>query len=142
MSSRSLVFLAMTLVSTAAYADDLEEVRRLDREISVATWAGDAVWFEENLADEYVLITTAGTTRNKREVIRDLATPGLRIEPYEPFDAQVRMYGDAAVVTGRIAQRFTVSGVAHTNNIRYTNIYVKRKTRWTLVSGHASSIAR
>ena len=142
MSSRSLLLLAIALVSTVAYADDLEEVRRLDREISVATWAGDAVWFEENLADEYVLITTAGTTRNKREVIRDLATPGLRIEPYEPLDAQVRMYGDAAVVTGRIAQRFTISGVAQTNNIRYTNIYVKRKTRWALVSGHTSSIAR
>jgi len=139
---RSFLLLAVALVSSlGAHADDMEELRRLDREITVATWAGDAVWFEENLADEFVLITTAGTTRNKREVIRDLATPGLRIDPYEPMDVQVRIYGDAAVVTGRISQRFTLSGVAYTNNIRYTDIYVKRKGRWILVSGHASSIA-
>jgi hypothetical protein len=106
----------------------------------VATWAGDAVWFEENLLDEYVFITTAGTTRSKREVILDLATPGLKIEPYEPADVQVRMYGDAAVVTGRVSQRFTLGGVSYTSNIRYTNIYVKRKNRWLLASGHASPI--
>lgn len=137
---RFVLLLAAVLVSLAALADDMEELRRLDREITVATWAEDAVWFEENLADEFVLITTAGTTRNKREVIRDLSTPGLRIDPYEPMDVQVRIYGEAAVIIGRISQRFTLSGVAYTNNIRYTDIYVKRKGRWVLVSGHASTI--
>jgi uncharacterized protein (TIGR02246 family) len=141
MTRRPILFVAvLAFVATAASANNLDEIRRLDREISVATWAGDAVWFEENLLDEYVFITTAGTTRSKREVILDLATPGLKIEPYEPADVQVRMYGDAAVVTGRVSQRFTLGGVSYTSNIRYTNIYVKRKNRWLLASGHASPI--
>jgi ketosteroid isomerase-like protein len=141
MTRRPLLFVVLALVSTAAYANNLDEIRRLDREISVATWAGDAVWFEENLLDEYVFITAGGTARNKREVILDLATPGLKIEPYEPADVQVRLYGDAAVVTGRVSQRVTLGGVSYASNIRYTNIYVKRKNRWLLASGHASPIA-
>lgn len=133
--------LAMMAAGAAHAGDNNEELLRLDREISVATWAGDAVWFEENLADDYVLITPGGVVRNKRDVIRELATPGLKMDPYEPFDVQVRVYGDAAVVTGRMLQRFTLGGVRYANDLRYTDIYVKRKGRWVLVSAHTSAVA-
>ena len=140
MKSLTLVA-AVLLVVSAAYADDLESVTRLDREICVATWTADAVWFEENLADEYVLIAPTGVMKGKREVIRELATPGMKMEPYEPFDVQVRMYGDAAVVTGRMRQRFVLGGIRYANDLRYTDVYVKRKGRWQLVSAHASTVA-
>lgn len=139
---KSLTLAAAALfLATAAYADDLESVTRLDREISVATWTADAVWFEENLADEYVLVTPTGATKTKRDVIRELATPGMKMEPFEPFDVQVRMYGDAAVVTGRMRQRFVLGGIRYANDLRYTDVYVKRKGRWQLVSAHASTVA-
>ena len=138
----AMVTLLLVLWTGAAFAADaMEELQRLDREISVATWAGDEMWFEENLADDYVLITPSGTVRNKRDVIRELATPGLKMEPFDPFDVQIRIYGDAGVVTGRIVQKFTLGGVRYANDLRYTDIYVRRKGRWTLVSGHTSALA-
>ena len=132
---------AAVLLAAAASADDLESVTRLDRDISVATWTADSVWFEENLADEYVLITPTGAIKSKRDVIRELATPGMKMEPFEPFDVQVRMYGDTAVVTGRMRQRFVLGGIRYANDLRYTDVYVKRKGRWQLVSAHASTVA-
>jgi hypothetical protein len=138
-SLAGILFLA--LLSLPLFADDLEELRRLDREISVATWTGDRVWFEENLADDYVLITPAGATRTKRDVIRELVTPGLKMDPFEPADVQIRIYGDAAVITGRMLQRFIIGNTRYANDLRYTDVYVKRKGRWTLVSAHASSVA-
>jgi hypothetical protein len=78
--------------------------------------------------------------RTKRDVIRELATPGLKMEPYEPQDVNVRLYGDTAVVTGRVIQRFTLGGVHYSKDVRYTNVYVKRKSRWVLVSGHTSVV--
>ena len=137
----SWITLALTLWAGAAHADHLEEIQRLDREISVATWAGDAVWFEENLADEYVLITPSGATRTKRDVIRELSITGLKMEPFEPTEVQVRLYGDAAVVTGRMLQRFTFGGARYANDLRYTDVYVRRKSRWLLVSAHTSNVA-
>jgi hypothetical protein len=136
-----LIVLAVAVLSGSAYADALEHIRRLDNEISVATWSADAVWFEENLADDYALITPGGAVRTKRDVIRELATPGLKMEPYEPQDVNVRLYGDTAVVTGRMIQRFTLGGIRHANDVRYTDVYVKRRTKWVLVSGHTSLIA-
>jgi len=136
-----IVAVAATLIAASAQADALDEIRRLDSEISVATWSGDAVWFEENLSEDYMLITPGGSIRTKRDVIRELATPGLKMEPYEPHDVQVRLYGDTAVVTGRMVQRFTLGGIRYANDLRYTDVYVKKKGRWILVSGHTSLVS-
>jgi hypothetical protein len=129
------------LLAAGAQADDLEMVQKLDKEISVATWTADPVWFEEHLADDYVLVTPTGATKTKREVIRELATPGMKMEPFDPTEVSVRLYGDTAVVTGRMKQRFVLGGIRYATDVRYTDVYVKRKGRWLLVSGHASTVA-
>ncbi len=142
---KATLLAAALFFAVSALADDAEAIRRLilqlDKEISVATWTADPVWFEENLADDYVLVTPTGAMKSKREVIRELATPGMRMEPFDPFEVQVRMYGDTAVVTGRMRQRFVLGGIRYANDLRYTDVYVKRKTRWMLVSAHASTVA-
>jgi hypothetical protein len=132
--------LAIGILAGPARADDGLELLRLDREISVATWTADGLWFEENLADDFVLVMPDGAIRGKREVIRDLATPGLEMEPFDPTDVRVRVYGDTAVVTGRMLQRFVLGGVRRAHDLRYTDVYVRRKGRWLLVSGHVSPV--
>jgi len=133
--------IALLLASMEVLADDVEELRRLDKEITVATWTADPLWFETNVADDYVLIAPNGTSRGKRDIIRELSTPGLKMEPYDPKEVEIRMYGDAAVVTGRMLQRFTLGNVRYANDLRYTDVWVKRKGRWILVSGHTSNVA-
>lgn len=138
---KPISLVAAVLFAAAALADDRESVLLLDKEISVATWTADPVWFEENLADDYVLITPTGTVKSKRDVIRELSTPGMRMEPFDPTEVQVRMYGDTAVVTGRMRQRFVLGGIRYANDVRYTDVYVKRKARWVVVSAHVSTVA-
>ena len=134
------ILLVVLLLGAVAQADTLEEIQRLDREISVATWTGDTLWFEQNLADDYVLITPDGETRTKRDVIRGLVRPGLKMEPYETTEVQIRVYGDAAIVTGRMQQTFSLGRTRYKNDLRYTDIYVKRKGRWYLASAHTSPV--
>ena len=131
----------MFLAASVALADDAETVLRLDREISVATWTADPVWFEENLAEDYVLIAPNGAVKSKRDIVRELSAPGMRMDPFETSEVKLRLYGDSAVVTGRMTQKFVAGGVRYTNDVRYTDVYVKRKGRWLLVSAHASTMA-
>jgi hypothetical protein len=137
------IALLLTLLAgpVTLLADDHDELRRLDKELSVATWAGDPIWFQENLADDYVLITPNGTARTKRDVVSELATPGMKMNPFEPIEVQIRVYGDSAVVNGRMLQRYTLGHIRYANDLRYTDVYVKKKGRWYLVSGHASTVA-
>jgi hypothetical protein len=130
----------MFFAASVALADDAETVLRLDREISVATWTADPVWFEENLAEDYVLITPTGGVKSKRDIVRELSAPGMRMDPFDTSEVQLRMYGDSAVVTGRMKQKFVMGGARYTNDVRYTDVYVKRKGRWLLVSAHASTV--
>jgi hypothetical protein len=136
-----LFAIALLAIAVTLRADDVEELRRLDKELSVATWTGDALWFEKNLGDDYMLITPNGTTRTKRDVVSELATPGMKMDPFDTIEVHIRTYGDSAVVNGRMLQRFTLGRVRYANDLRYTDMYVKKKGRWLLVSGHASNVA-
>jgi hypothetical protein len=141
MRPRPLLLAAALAVAFTLQADEVEQLRRLDKELSVATWTGDALWFEKNLDDDYVLITSKGTMYTKADVVSELATPGMKMDPFEAFELQVRIYGDSAVVNGRRLQHFTVGRARYANDLRYTDVYVKRKGRWLLVSEHVSNMA-
>jgi len=140
-SGPRLFAIALLALAVTLRADDIHELQRLDKELSVATWTGDAVWFENNLGDDYVLITPGGTQRSKRDVISELSTPGMKMDPFDAIDVQIRIYGDSAIINGRMLQRFTLGRVRYANDLRYTDVYVKKKGRWLLVSGHASNVA-
>lgn len=141
MRPRALLFAAAMLAAgAAASAATFEDIRELNRDFSVATWTGDSLWFEDHLADEYILITPSGEVRNKREVIRELTTSGVRMDAYEPQDVHIRIYGSTAVVTGRMVQRFSVGGMRYAREVRYTDVYSKRKAKWLLVSSHNSAV--
>lgn len=132
----------LAVLAAAAFAQDTDAILKLDRDNAVATWTGDARWFEENLADDFAQITVHGKVRTKRDVVQEMAGPGFAMEPYEPTEVQVRMYGETAVVTGRVVQRFARGGMRYEVDARYTDVYVRRRGRWLLVSAHASPVAR
>ena len=141
MRPRPLLLAAALAIAFTLQADEVEQLRRLDKELSVATWTGDALWFEKNLDDDYVLITSKGTMYTKADVVSELATPGMKMDPFDAFELQVRIYGDSAVVNGRRLQHFTLGRARYANDLRYTDVYVKRKGRWLLVSEHLSNMA-
>jgi hypothetical protein len=141
MRPRPLLLAAALAIAFTLQADEVEQLRRLDKELSVATWTGDALWFEKNVDDDYVLITSKGTMYTKADVVSELATPGMKMDPFDAFELQIRVYGDSAVVNGRRLQHFTLGRARYANDLRYTDVYVKRKGRWLLVSEHLSNMA-
>ena len=134
------MLVALLVAANALFAEAGEDILRLEREIVVATWTGDSVWFEENLADEYVVVTPDGEARSKKDVIRGLVRPGLKMEPYEATELQIRVYTDAAVATGRMQQSFSLGRTRYKNDLRFTHVYAKRKGKWLLVAAHTSAV--
>lgn len=128
--------------AVAAFAGDEDAIRKLDHENTVATWTADRRWFDRNLADDFVLVTVTGTVKTKTDILTDLAAPDFSMDPYEPAEVQVRVYGDTGIVTGRVFQRFRRHGKLYEVDARYTDVYARRKGRWVLVTGHASSVMK
>jgi len=57
-------------------------------------------------------------------------------------EMKVRVYGDAAVVTGRDTIKETYKGKDTSDQYRFTDTWVKRAGRWQCVAAHSSVIAK
>jgi ketosteroid isomerase-like protein len=132
--------IVLMLLSLPALADDLADLRRLDRELVVATYTKDGAWFTKNMSDDYVLITSTGKVKPRAALIAELGTPGLEMQPYEPTEVNVRLFGDTAVITGRIVQKYTYKDDRAEADMRYTDVWVKTAGVWKNVAGHASAV--
>ena len=56
-------------------------------------------------------------------------------------DVSVMLFGDTAVVRGRTVVSATLNGAPVKARIRFTDVFIRRDSRWQAVASHASSIA-
>ena len=61
---------------------------------------------------------------------------------YATSDLRFRVYGDAAVVTGRLQRTRTLNGNEISDDWRFTKAYVREIAKWRVVSFHASEATK
>jgi len=125
----------------ASFASDEQTLRRLDREMAIATYMADAEWFRNHLSDDYVRITSSGELQSKAELIESMKKRGNYIEPYETSDVRIHAHGSTAIVSGRFVQRYRESGERVVAELRYSDVWIKTEEGWFNISGQVSPIA-
>ena len=75
---------------------------------------------------------------SKESALARLRASTLRFSCYETSELRVRVYGDAAVVTGQLDRR---SSTGKTDHWRFTKVYTRRADAWVVAAMHASAIA-
>ena len=95
--------------------------------------------------DEYAKHLTTDYARTTRQGVvegRDAALASWRAQaptgPTRPVDLWVRVYGDAAVLTGAIAGAADTSAL----RLRITKTFVRQHGRWLLAALHGSEVPR
>jgi ketosteroid isomerase-like protein len=122
-----------------------QELIKLENEWGNAWAKHDVAFFEQIEADDYTWTSPSGEVWTKP---RDLAfvkslkpgTGGIRSQVIA--EMKVRVYGDAAVVTGRDIIKEMHEGKEISRQERWTDTWVKRAGRWQCVAGHSSEIAQ
>ncbi|MBV9958322.1 MAG: nuclear transport factor 2 family protein [Acidobacteria bacterium] len=148
LSSVLLLFSALVLVASAQTKPKdnksrvQAELMQLERDIGEANIKRDKAFFERIEADEFIFTDSSGGLTTKAQDVASLDSPpgAFKLVSYVPDEMSVQVYGDTAVVTGRVT---TVSRSAErsvTSQSRFTDVFVKRKGRWQLVAGHSSRI--
>jgi ketosteroid isomerase-like protein len=136
----AVAFLAFS-VSAANFASDEQTIRKLDREMAIATYMADADWFRIHLSDDYVRITSSGELQTKAELIESMKKRGAYIEPYETSDVRIHAHGSTAIVTGHIVQRYREAGERVVAELRYSDVWIKTDEGWFNISSQVSPIA-
>src|SRR5438876_1221165 len=116
-----------------------EAIRKLDNERIQAQIHADATALERIYADDFIGVGPSGTVRTKPQVILDFTSGDLRFQSITTDDVRVRVYGNAAVETGRSTMDRQDKGKAVPHDTLFTRVWIKQQGRWRLVANHYSS---
>jgi len=96
---------------------------------------GEMETLNQLLADDYIITSSNGALRDKRGELADLKLPrGLSWVFVKTDDLRVRVYGQAAVVTGRVRWRVRNRDREVDDERRFTSVFVKQKGQWRIVT--------
>jgi len=119
-----------------------QELLRLEREWLNAYEGRDVAAMERIVADDFTLTFGDGSVIDKAQAIADLKRPG-PIDSTLKFsteDVKVRVYGDTAILTGRVIEKRQRQNRDAVSESRYTDTYVRRQGRWQVVASHLSRL--
>jgi len=108
---------------------------------AAAELRGDTSFLGRALADDFVGVGPRGFLVTKEEWLARHRSGDLKYEAFGLFDARVRIYRDAAVLTARQVANTTYRGQPVPGQFRVTLVFVKEAGRWLLAGVHLSPIA-
>jgi len=74
----------------------------------------------------------------RSEVIAFARSGGMKFENYSTSDIQVRIYGDIALVSGRMKRSRTLQGQPIDDHWQFTKVYTRKDGQWRVVNFQAS----
>ena len=139
-----LAELAKATVPTAQAGekDDVDALLQLENDMAQAWVQRDAQTLVRTLADDYALSGTGDCLIDKEEYVAGVDNPEFRTTSAIIEDVRIRVYGDAAVVTGRATyQGWSKKRGRYVHRVRFTDTFIQRDSTWKCVATHASALA-
>ena len=132
----------VAFVGLQAKAQDADVVfTRLEAEWNTAHVQADATTLGRLFADDLVVVVPGMRPLSKDDSLGVFKVGGLKFDRYESSDIQSRVYGEMAIVIGRLKRTRTIGGKTMDDDWRFTKVYLRRARNWQVVSFHASNVA-
>ena len=140
----TLILLAASkhLSAQSSSEDDKQELERLERVWNEAHEHGDTDVLLSLWADDLEVDVPKMPVMSKTEVMAFASSGRMKFLRYATSDINIRVYGDAAVVTGRLQRTRTLNGQELSDDWRFTKVYIRHAQMWRVVSFHASEAAK
>lgn len=119
-----------------------QELIKLENEWADAWVKSDVAFFDRIEANDYTWTAPWGEVWTKARDLALLKSGDSVITSWVLSEMKVRVYRDAAVVTGRCAVKETYKGKDVSDQYRWTDTWIKRAGQWQCVAGHSSVIAQ
>jgi ketosteroid isomerase-like protein len=111
-----------------------DEILELERQRNDAIIRGDAAALDRMTADDYTFITLRGELRTKSEIVKGFKSGSFHYDSRKISDLNVRVYDNAAIVTGRSIQHGKEDGKDYSGDYRFTRVYINHAGRWETVA--------
>jgi ketosteroid isomerase-like protein len=124
--------------ASASAGDAQATVAALDKEYQAAVKRNNAATMARILADDFVLVTGSGKTYNKEDMLSDARSGATNYERNDEDAQTVRVWGDTAVVTAKLWEKYTVNGKSVDHKFWFSDTYVRTPSGWKYVFGQSS----
>src|SRR5262249_28674004 len=118
--------------------DDLKTVAALDTQYQAAVEKNDVATMDRILADDFVLVTGAGKSFTKAELLNEARSGRVIYQRQDDSEQKVRLFGNTAIVTARLTARGTESGKPFDYSVWFSDTYVRTPSGWRYVFGQSS----
>ena len=117
-----------------------DEVLAVEQRFFDALVAGDAGALDELLLDDFLIVDVMmGSVVPKGPFIGAVAEGHVTFQRIDREEADVRLYGDAAVVVGRTRMAGKFGGTPFEASSRYTHVFIKQGS-WRMASAQGTQI--
>ena len=143
-----IFLLTLTLVSPTTIGcqssvdSDTAELQRLEKIWNESHERGDADALDALWADDMEVAVPKMPVMQKADVLKFARSGRMKFLRYQTSDTRIRLYRDAAVVTGRLQRTRVMNGQELSDDWRFTKTYVRQAGHWRVVSFHASEAAQ
>lgn len=135
---------ACTMRAAARGDDDAATVARLTAQAeqwdrAIVRKDRDAI--AANMSDDFRPIRATGGVANRQQFLDFITSPELSIDPYTVDDLNVRIHGDAALVSGTTRMSGRYAGTAFTSYYRFVDVYLRQDGVWRVCNVQITTIA-
>lgn len=121
-------------------SDSGSDLLTLERQFAKAVVNADLAMLDRLVSDDWVIIGPEGRVIPKAAFLAALNSGALTHSAMELDETRVRVYGDAAVVSGRAIATGTFQGQAFTTRERSTDVFVRQRDQWRCVLTQLTTI--
>ena len=117
-----------------------QELVKLEHDWAKAGIKKDIAFFDQILADDFTATDPEGNVFSRAQYLAEMKSGDYVLASFVQDDLKVRIYGDAAVVTGRATIKGQYKGEEASGQYQWTDTFIKHAGRWQCVATHSSMI--
>ena len=119
-----------------------DAVRKLERAWLDAYEQHDLKAMDAIVADDFINTFPEGRKQTKAQIIEWIKKPRPpgSSSKFRTEETQARVFGDTVVLTGRVVSEEQRGGKSSTEQMLYTDTYVRRNGVWQVVASHLGAV--
>ena len=126
----------------AATADVQQILKDRFREYTEALTKRDLAALDKIWAESYTFTNGRGEFLTKTDRMENIKSGATQFDSISREDEETRVFGDTAVVTGRVVLKVIYSGKESSGPYRFINVWVKMQGRWQVAANQITPIAQ
>ncbi|AFE07090.1 hypothetical protein COCOR_06720 [Corallococcus coralloides DSM 2259] len=123
-------------------AQDERELLKVEAALCRAFETGDVATLRKSLDARFTLTDSKGTVTDLEQNLAEVAKKDPVYEVFRNHHQKIRLYGDAAVVTGITTLKGHSGKTQFEGDFQFTDTWVYRDGQWKLAASHATRLSK